>query len=83
MKKTKNKTVYIRIPKINKKVVLVEFDNCSPFVYVITSTRPITIDRVAGYFEKMEGWNEDRDSLTIVGDTGEISELSIDRKPRA
>jgi hypothetical protein len=66
--------------KLHKKVVLVEFDNCAPFVYVITSKRPINIKRIAAYFEKAEGFNEDRDSLTIVGNTGEIAKLDLDRK---
>lgn len=66
--------------KLHKKVVLVEFNNCAPFVYVITSKRPININRIAAYFEKTEGWNENCDSLTIVGDIGEIAELDLDRK---
>jgi hypothetical protein len=79
----KYKTVWIRIPrppKIYKKVVLVKFDNCAPFVYVITSRRSININRIAAYFERTEGFNEDRDSITIVGEVGEIAELNIDRK---
>lgn len=82
----KNKTVWVRLPrpaKLHKNTVIVEFNNCAPIVYTVTSERPLDINRIAAYFEKTEGFNEDRDSLTIVSVNGEIAELSIDKKPKA
>lgn len=61
---------------MNKQLVLVEFRNCSPFLYTIVSKDPITIERVAKHFEVNEGFNEDRDSITFID---EISEIEIDR----
>ena len=81
MKKTKNDTVVIRIPRIHKKLVLLQYDNCGPSVQLVTSITPLTLDRIAAYFERVDGANWERDSLTILGD-GEIAELSIDKKPR-
>jgi hypothetical protein len=81
MKKTKSKTVYILIPKVHKKLVLLQYNNCGPCVQLVTSTTPLTLDRIAKYFEDIDGANWERDSLTILGD-GEIAELSIDKKPR-
>ena len=47
-------------------MVLVEFHNCSPFVYVMESNKKITMDRVVKYFEDTEGWSEDQDSITFI-----------------
>lgn len=49
-----------------------EFDNCAPFVYRIVSNKPITIDKAAAYFEKTEGFNEDRDSLTFIDEPSDL-----------
>jgi hypothetical protein len=50
----------------NKQTVLVEFKNCAPFVYEFISKDPITIERVAKYFEETEGFNEEQDSITFL-----------------
>lgn len=78
-KKTNSQTVYIRIPKIHKKLVLLQYDNCGPSVQIVTSTQPLTLDRIADYFKRVDGADWERDSLTILGD-GKIAELSIDTK---
>ncbi len=78
----KNKTVWItipRAPKIYKKTVLLEYDNCGPSVHIVTSTKPLSLQRIADYFERTDGANWERDSLTILGN-GEVAELSIDTK---
>lgn len=49
-----------------KQLVLVEFRNCSPFIYNIISDEPITIDKVVQHFIDTEDFNEDRDSVTFV-----------------
>ena len=53
-------------------IAIVEFRNCSPFVYRIKSDKPITVDRVAKHFEETEEWDEAKDSITIVDDLTEI-----------
>lgn len=55
-----------------KQLVLVEFRNCSPFVYNMVSDKPITIDKVCAYFEKTEDFDESRDSLSFLDDITEI-----------
>ena len=63
---------------MNKKytqLLLVEFRNCSPFVYKVVSDKPITIESVAQYFIDTEGFNEDRDSLTILD---EVTTINLD-----
>lgn len=65
--------------KVYKKMVLLQYDNCGPSVQIVTSTQPLTLDRIAAYFKRVDCANWERDSLTILGD-GEIAELSIDTK---
>ena len=55
-----------------KKLVLVEFRNCSPFIYNIISDKPITIDKVIQHFIDAEDFNEDRDSVTFVDEITEV-----------
>lgn len=64
-----------------KKTVLLQYNNCGPSVQIVTSNKPLTLNRIAAYFERVDGANWDVDSLTILGD-GEIAELSIDKKVR-
>lgn len=58
---------------MNEAIAIVEFRNCSPFVYRIKSDKPITIDRVAKHFQETEEWDEVRDNITIVDDLTEIT----------
>lgn len=51
-----------------EQIVLVEFHNCSPFIYLVKSNKPITIEKVWKYFENTEGVHEDRDSITFLDD---------------
>jgi len=53
-------------------IAIVEFRNCSPFVYRVVSDKPINIDRVAKHFQETEEWDEVRDNITIVDDLTEI-----------
>ncbi len=53
-------------------IAIIEFRNCSPFVYRIKSDKPINVDRVAKYFEETEEWDEARDNIIIVDDLTEI-----------
>jgi hypothetical protein len=55
-----------------KQLVLVEFRNCSPFIYNIISDKPITIDKVVQHFIDAEDFNEDRDSVTFVDEITEV-----------
>jgi hypothetical protein len=55
-----------------KQLVLVEFRNCSPFIYNIISDKPITIDKVIQHFIDAEDFNEDRDSVTFVDEITEV-----------
>jgi len=50
------------------QLVLVEFNNCAPFVYRVVSDKKITIDKVAKHFTDTEGWNEDRDNIIFLDD---------------
>ena len=54
-------------------IAIIEFRNCSPFVYRIKSDKPINVDRVAKYFEETEEWDEARDNIIIVDDLTEIT----------
>lgn len=53
-------------------IAIVEFRNCSPFVYRIKSDKPINVDRVAKHFEETQEWDEVRDNIIIVDDVTEI-----------
>jgi len=57
---------------MNKQLVLVEFRNCSPFVYEVVSDKTITLDSVVKYFVDTEGFNEERDSITILDEVTTI-----------
>lgn len=59
------------------QLVLVEFDNCAPFLYRITSEKKITLKRVVAHFEETEGFSEERGAITFVD---EASVLCIDKK---
>jgi hypothetical protein len=63
------------------QLVLIEFDNCGPFVERFTSKRKITIERVAKFIQNRDGANWDRDSITFV-DEPETTMLETPRKPR-
>jgi hypothetical protein len=52
--------------RIYKQNLLVEFRNTEPFIYDLESEQPITMDRIVEYFVKVEDWNEERDSLTLL-----------------
>lgn len=70
--------------KTFKKVVLVEYNNCGPQIHIMTSTRPIRgkmgMDRIHRYFVKMDGFDEERDGLTIIGDLSEITTINLDKR---
>lgn len=51
---------------MKKQFVIVEFNNCAPFVYEFQSKEEITIDKVVKHFVDTEGFNEDRDSITFI-----------------
>jgi len=70
-----NKKIYTENKPMDKKTVLVECRNCSPFVCNITSKKSITLARVVKYFEDTEDFIENYDSITILGN---ISNINID-----
>lgn len=49
-----------------KQSLLVEFRNTEPFIYELESEQLITMDRIVEYFVKVEDWNEERDSITLL-----------------
>jgi hypothetical protein len=51
---------------------LIEFRNTTPFVYRLTSDKPITIDDAAKFFEVTEGFNEQRDSITFIDEPTDL-----------
>ena len=60
--------------KKHSQLVLVEFDNCSPYVEKFTSNQPITLKRVVEHMEKTHddiNWN--KDGVTFVDDPTETS----------
>ena len=57
---------------MNKQLVLVEFRNCSPFIYEVVSDKPITLDGVVKYFIDTEDFNEERDNITFVDGVTQI-----------
>ena len=57
---------------MNKQLVLVEFRNCSPFIYEIVSDKPITLDSVVKYFIDTEDFNDERDNITFVDSVTQI-----------
>jgi hypothetical protein len=67
--------------KIYKKLVLLDYDNVGFSVQIVTSSRPLTLERIADYFADVDGANWDRDSLTILSN-GEIAEFSIDKRKK-
>lgn len=54
-------------------IAIVEFRNSSPYVYRIQSDEPITINKVARYFQENEDWDEARDNITLIDDLYEIN----------
>ena len=52
--------------RVYKQSLLVEFRNTEPFIYELESEQPITMDRIVEYFVKVEDWDENRDSLTLL-----------------
>ena len=56
-------------------IAIVEFRNCAPGVYRIKSEKPITIEDVARHFRETDLWDEERDSITLIGDG--ITEITI------
>ena len=56
-----------------KQLVLVEFNNCAPFVYEMVSDKKITLNKVVRYFEKAEAFNEERDNITFVDEVSQIN----------
>ena len=59
----------------HSQLVLVEFRNCSPFVYRVVSDKTITLDSVVKYFVDTEGFNDERDSITILD---EVTTINLD-----
>ena len=57
-----------------KQLVLVEFRNCSPFLYEFVSYRAITLQKVVQHFIDTEDFNEQKDSITFVD---EITKVTI------
>jgi hypothetical protein len=57
---------------MHEAIAIVEFRNCSPFVYRVKSDKPINVDRVAKHFQETEEWDEARDNIIIVDDLTEI-----------
>ena len=57
---------------MNKQLILVEFRNCSPFIYEIVSDKPITLDSVVKYFIDTEDFNDERDNITFVDSVTQI-----------
>jgi hypothetical protein len=55
-----------------KQLVLVEFRNCSPFIYNIISDEPISIDKVVQHFIDTEDFNGERDSITFINEITEV-----------
>ena len=60
--------------KQHKQLVLVEFRNCTPFLYEFVSYGAITIEKVVQHFIDTEDFNEERDSITFVD---EITKVEI------
>jgi hypothetical protein len=58
-----------------KQLVMVEFRNCSPFIYNVVSDKPITLDGVVEYFISTEDFNEERDSITFLD---ELTTINLD-----
>lgn len=58
--------VSVKKPLKYKQYVIVHFDNCGPSVQLFRSAKPITIDAVAEYLVKQDGFDDGRDSLTFV-----------------
>ena len=61
-----------KMEKLYNQLVLVEFRNCSPFLYKMVSDKPITLDKVVQHFIDTEGFNDERDSITFVDEITEI-----------
>lgn len=74
-----------------KKTVIIEFRNTAPAVEIFTSEKEITLDRVVAYYERMEDFNPERDSVMLLDEsetidldesesTGECPECGTDLK---
>lgn len=61
---------------MHKQIVIIEYRNGGTFVYEVKSASPITVDKAADYFQKTENFNEDRDSLTLLGE--ELTSIDLD-----
>lgn len=58
---------------MNRQIVLVEYNNTGPQLYLVKSKKPITIDMVAEHFIKKYDFNENKDSLTFVDSATNIT----------
>ena len=53
---------------IYKQLVLVEFYNTVPFIVKFKSKKEITFENIIKYYEDIEDFNEEKDSLTLLDD---------------
>jgi len=49
-----------------EQLVLVEFNNSAPGLWLFQSNKKITIDMVADYLMEHEDFNEEKDSATFI-----------------
>ncbi len=55
-----------------KQLVLVEFRNCSPFIYNIISDKPISIDKVVQHFIDSEVFYDESDCISFINEITEV-----------
>ena len=56
--------------KTYSQLVIVEYHNCAPYLETFVANHPITIQEIANYLDRTEGFCEDVDSLTFVNSPG-------------
>jgi len=64
---------------MKKKLAIVEYHNGGTFVYRFTSDKEVTLESVVEYLEEVEGWNEDRDSVALIDEQENITEINLDK----
>lgn len=58
------------------KLVLIEYHNAGSYLYRVQSDSSASLSRIVDYFTDFDGFDSDRDSLTIMG---EIMDIDLDK----
>jgi len=58
---------------MHKQLILTEFNNCGPSLERLTSAQEITLERAVAFITERDGFDEERDALTLVDEPEETN----------